>query len=58
MAYRCKTALNYQCFTGSMIFKGELATIPKEVGPGPVSLVMKEVLSICRIKKCKTLIKV
>lgn len=37
---------NYRCFTGPMISKGKLATLPKAVGPGPVNLVMREVLSM------------
>ena len=49
---------NYQCFTGSMISKGELAIIPKEVGPRPVSLVMKEVSQSVGYRSARTLIKV
>ncbi|XP_034938409.1 scm-like with four MBT domains protein 1 [Chelonus insularis] len=41
-----KIYFNYRCFTGPMISKGKLATLPKSVGPGPVTLVMKEVLSM------------
>ncbi|XP_058802234.1 scm-like with four MBT domains protein 1 [Phymastichus coffea] len=41
-----KIYFNYRCFTGPMISKGKLATLPKAVGPGPVILVMKEVLSM------------
>ena len=41
-----KIYFNYRCFTGPMISKGKLATLPKAVGPGPVTLVMKEVLSM------------
>ena len=36
----------------------ELATIRKEVGPGPVSLVMKEVFQSVGYKSARTLIKV
>lgn len=41
-----KIYFNYRCFTGPMISKGKLATLPKAVGPGPVVLVMREVLSM------------
>ena len=41
-----KIYFNYRCFTGPMISKGKLATLPKSVGPGPVTLVMREVLSM------------
>ncbi|XP_015188400.1 PREDICTED: scm-like with four MBT domains protein 1 isoform X2 [Polistes dominula] len=41
-----KIYFNYRCFTGPMISKGKLATLPKSVGPGPVNLVMKEVLTM------------
>ncbi|KAJ8670397.1 hypothetical protein QAD02_001656 [Eretmocerus hayati] len=41
-----KIYFNYRCFTGPMISKGKLATLPKAVGPGPVTLVMREVLSM------------
>ncbi|XP_057337279.1 scm-like with four MBT domains protein 1 [Microplitis mediator] len=41
-----KIYFNYRCFTGPMISKGKLANLPKSVGPGPVTLVMKEVLSM------------
>lgn len=41
-----KIYFNYRCFTGPMISKGKLATLPKSVGPGPVILVMREVLSM------------
>lgn len=41
-----KIYFNYRCFTGPMISKGKLATLPKAVGPGPVILVMREVLSM------------
>lgn len=41
-----KIYFNYRCCTGPMISKGKLATLPKAVGPGPVVLVMREVLSM------------
>ncbi|XP_012276063.1 scm-like with four MBT domains protein 1 [Orussus abietinus] len=41
-----KIYFNYRCYTGPMISKGKLATLPKAVGPGPVILVMREVLSM------------
>ena len=31
-----------------MISKGKISTLPKRVGAGPLTLVMKEVVSICR----------
>ncbi|XP_014218553.1 scm-like with four MBT domains protein 2 isoform X2 [Copidosoma floridanum] len=41
-----KIYFNYRCSTGPMISKRHLATLPKSVGPGPVVLVMREVLSM------------
>ncbi|XP_011305644.1 scm-like with four MBT domains protein 1 [Fopius arisanus] len=41
-----KIYFNYRCCTGPMISKGKLAALPKAVGPGPVVLVMREVLSM------------
>lgn len=41
-----KIYFNFRCYTGPMISKGKLATLPKSVGPGPVVLVMREVLSM------------
>ncbi|XP_039275928.1 scm-like with four MBT domains protein 2 [Nilaparvata lugens] len=37
---------NHKCFSGPFLSKGKLAQLPKSVGPGPVTLVMKEVLSM------------
>ncbi|XP_044010449.1 scm-like with four MBT domains protein 2 [Aphidius gifuensis] len=41
-----KIYFNYRCHTGPMVSKGKLATLPKSVGPGPATLVMKEILSM------------
>lgn len=37
---------NHRCFSGPLLSKGRLAELPKQVGPGPISLVMKEVLTM------------
>lgn len=36
---------NHKCFTGSYISKGKISELPQYVGPGPVVLVMHEVIS-------------
>ena len=36
---------NYKCFTGPSLSKSKLCNLPRFVGPGPVLLVMKEVIS-------------
>ncbi|PSN43066.1 Scm-like with four MBT domains protein 2 [Blattella germanica] len=41
-----KIYFNHKCFSGPFLSKGKLAQLPKAVGPGPVTLVMKEVLSM------------
>jgi len=41
-----KIYFNYRCFTGPYLSKGRLMLLPQSVGPGPVSLVMREVLSM------------
>lgn len=41
-----KIFFNHKCFSGPFLSKGKLAQLPKSVGPGPVTLVMKEVLSM------------
>lgn len=41
-----KIFFNHKCFSGPFLSKGKLAQLPKAVGPGPVTLVMKEVLSM------------
>ena len=37
---------NYRCFTGPYLSKGRLMLLPQSVGPGPVNLVMREVLTM------------
>ncbi|XP_074645284.1 scm-like with four MBT domains protein 1 [Tubulanus polymorphus] len=41
-----KIYFNHRCFSGPFLSKGRIAELPKCVGPGPVILVMKEVLSM------------
>ena len=41
-----KIYFNHKCFSGPFLSKGRIAELPKCVGPGPVTLVMKEVLSM------------
>nr|CAD7455362.1 unnamed protein product [Timema tahoe] len=41
-----KIYFNHKCFSGPYLSKGKLAQLPKAVGPGQVTLVMKEVLSM------------
>jgi hypothetical protein len=36
---------NHKCFSGPLLSKSRLSEVPRSVGPGPVHLVMKEVLS-------------
>lgn len=36
--------LNYKCFTGPFLSKSKLASLPKQVGPGPVKLVLLNVV--------------
>ncbi|KAK6959378.1 scm-like with four MBT domains protein 1 [Biomphalaria glabrata] len=48
----------HQCFSGPYLSKGRIAGLPRSVGPGPVTLVMKEVLSMLintAYKSCKVL---
>ncbi|XP_059484924.1 scm-like with four MBT domains protein 2 [Neocloeon triangulifer] len=40
-----KIYFNHKCFTGPYLSKGKIALLPKFVGPGPITLVLKEVLS-------------
>ena len=40
-----KIYYNHTCFSGPFLRKGRIAELPKCVGPGPVSLVMSEVLN-------------
>lgn len=44
--YCPKIYFNHRCFSGPFLSKGRIAELPKCVGPGPISLVMKEVLSM------------
>ncbi|KAK6993736.1 scm-like with four MBT domains protein 1 [Biomphalaria glabrata] len=49
---------NHRCFSGPYLSKGRIAGLPRSVGPGPVTLVMKEVLSMLintAYKSCKVL---
>ncbi|XP_046387459.1 scm-like with four MBT domains protein 1 [Ischnura elegans] len=41
-----KIYFNHKCFSGPFLSKGKLAQLPKAVGPGPVTLVMRVVLSM------------
>ena len=41
-----KIYFNYRCFTGPYLSKGRLMLLPQSVGPGPVMLVMREVLTM------------
>ncbi|XP_021367553.1 scm-like with four MBT domains protein 1 isoform X2 [Mizuhopecten yessoensis] len=53
-----KIYYNHQCFSGPYLSKGRIALLPKCVGPGPISLVMKEVLSMLinvAYKSCRVL---
>lgn len=38
-----KIYFNHRCFSGAFLSKARLAVLPKSVGPGPITLVMKEV---------------
>ncbi|XP_059151098.1 scm-like with four MBT domains protein 1 [Physella acuta] len=49
---------NHRCFSGPYLSKGRIAELPRCVGPGPVTLVMKEVLSMLintAYKSCRVL---
>ena len=41
-----KIYFNHRCFSGPLLSKGRIAELPKCVGPGPVELVLKEVLTM------------
>ena len=41
-----KIYFNHRCFSGPFLSKGRIAELPKSVGPGPIDLVMKEVLTL------------
>ncbi|KAI5645090.1 mbt repeat domain-containing protein [Phthorimaea operculella] len=40
-----KIYFNYKCYAGPSISRNKLSQLPKHVGPGPLSLVLKEVLN-------------
>ncbi|CAD5112391.1 DgyrCDS1612 [Dimorphilus gyrociliatus] len=40
-----KIYFNHQCFSGPFLNKGQLSMLPKSLGPGPIELVLTEVLS-------------
>lgn len=40
-----KIYFNYRCFSGPHLSRIRVAALPRSVGPGPIALVMKEVLS-------------
>lgn len=37
--------INYKCYSGPSISRNKLSRLPRYVGPGPLSLVLKEVLN-------------
>ena len=41
-----KIYFNHKCFSGPFLSKGRIAELPRCVGPGPIPLVLKEVLSM------------
>lgn len=47
ISYWCpKIYFNFRCFTGPLLSRIRVAALPRSVGPGPISLMMKEVLSL------------
>ncbi|KAK6175906.1 hypothetical protein SNE40_014282 [Patella caerulea] len=53
-----KIYFNHKCFSGPYLSKARIAELPKCVGPGPINLVMKEVLSMLisvAYKSCRVL---
>ncbi|CAC5406656.1 Scm-like with four MBT domains protein 1,Scm-like with four MBT domains protein 2 [Mytilus coruscus] len=53
-----KVYYNHHCFSGPHLSKSRIASLPKCVGPGPIFLVMKEVLSMLinvAYKPCRVL---
>lgn len=53
-----KVYYNHQCFSGPHLSKGRIASLPKCIGPGPINLVMKEVISMLinvAYKPCRVL---
>lgn len=53
-----KIYFNHRCFSGPYLSKGRIADLPKSVGPGPMHLVLKEVLGLLinvAYKSCRAL---
>ncbi|ESO90519.1 hypothetical protein LOTGIDRAFT_123211, partial [Lottia gigantea] len=53
-----KIYFNHKCFSGPYLSKFRIAELPRCVGPGPIVLVMKEVLSMLinvAYKSCRVL---
>ena len=47
VSYWCpKIYFNYRCCSGPLLSKLRIAALPRSVGPGPIQLVLKEVLSL------------
>ena len=47
ISYWCpKIYFNFRCFSGPLLSRVRVAALPRSVGPGPISLMMKEVLSL------------
>lgn len=47
ISYWCpKIYFNFRCFSGPLLSRIRVAALPRSVGPGPISLMMKEVLSL------------
>ena len=47
VSYWCpKIYFNFRCFSGPLLSKLRIAALPRSVGPGPILLVLKEVLSL------------
>ncbi|KAK3608079.1 hypothetical protein CHS0354_004735 [Potamilus streckersoni] len=57
--YWCpKLYFNHRCFSGPYLSKGRISELPKCVGPGPINLVLQEVLSMLvsvAYKSCRVL---
>ncbi|PVD24335.1 hypothetical protein C0Q70_14815 [Pomacea canaliculata] len=56
--YCPKIYFNHRCFSGPYLSKGRIAELPQSVGPGPLQLVMKEVLTMLisvAYKSCRVL---
>ena len=41
-----KLYFNHKCFSGPFLNKGRIAELPKSVGPGMATLVLREVISL------------